>query len=125
MGRILKTFFEWLTGTFNLFDNYLYNYAAIAIVGFFAFVIAWNFVGYLYKNNSITGSTVGTVIHWIIWIIAFVVFFSVISFIIWIVKLILSIPVWVWWSLLGTFVLIIIGIIVSRFLKKDGNLNEK
>ena len=121
MKEILKPIFEWLNGNYNLFDNVLYNYVAMAIVGLLAFMVAWNIVGSLYRDDFISGRSAGSIIHWIVRFISFVVIFSVISVIIWFVKLILSIPVWVWWILLGACVLVIVGIIVRYFLKKDGN----
>ncbi|KJS86270.1 MAG: hypothetical protein JM58_07160 [Peptococcaceae bacterium BICA1-8] len=118
MKEILKPIFEWLTGNYNLFDNVLYNYLAMAIVGLLAFVVAWIIVGSLYKNYLISGRRAGSIIHWVVRFIAFVVIFSLISVIIWLVKFILSIPTWVWWALLGAFVLVIIGILVRHLLKK-------
>jgi len=53
MKTILKTIFEWLTDGYTLFDNVLYNYIAMAIVGFMAFAVAWNIVGSLYRIGVI------------------------------------------------------------------------
>ena len=120
MNEILKPIFEWLTGNYNLFNNVLYNYVAMTIVGLLAFMVACKFVGSLYDIDLISGRTVGSIIHWVVRLVAFVVIFSVISVIIWFVKLILSIPVWVWWALLVITIFVIICFIVRHFLKKDG-----
>lgn len=116
MKEILKPIFEWLTGNYNLFDNPIYNYAAMAIVAFLAFQIAWSIVGSLYANDLIRGRTVGSIIHWSVRFIAFVIIITVISVIIWLVKFILLIPVWIWFALLG--ILVIVGIIYKHFLTK-------
>jgi len=99
-----------------LFDNPIYNYAAMAIVAFLAFQIAWSIVGSLYANDLIRGRTVGSIIHWSVRFIAFVIIITVISVIIWLVKFILLIPVWIWFALLG--ILVIVGIIYKHFLTK-------
>lgn len=121
MKEILKPIFEWLTGNYNLFDNIIYNYIAMAIVGLLAFTIAWEFVGELYNSDLIRGRAIGSIIHWVVRFIAFVVIFSVFSIIIWFIKLILSIPVLVWWMVLGITMAMIICVLVRHFLKKDGN----
>lgn len=121
MKTILKPIFEWLTGNYNLFINPLYNYVAMGIVGLLAFIIAWNVVGNLYDSDIINGSTAGSIIHWIVRIIAFIIIFSVVSVIIWIVKLIISVPIWVWWTLLGVLIIVIVCIIVRHSLKRTVN----
>lgn len=120
MKEILKPIFEWLTGNYSLFDNVLYNYVAMGIVGLISFSVAWNIVGSLYKNDVIMGRSAGSIIHWIVRFISFVVIFSAISIVIWIIKLIFAIPVWIWWTLLGILLSVITIFIVGHFFKKDG-----
>ena len=113
--EILKPIFEWLTGNYNLFDNVLYNYAVMVSIGFLAFVVAWRIVGFLYAYDLIRGRTVGSIIHWSVRFIAFVIIFTVVSVIIWFIKLILLIPAWFWFVLLGAIVVTIIGFTYKHF----------
>ena len=107
MKEILKPIFELLTGDFTLFGNIIYNYIAMAVVGIIAFVVAFGLVGKLYDADMISGRTSGSVIHWILRLIVFVVVFYVFSLVIWLVKFIISIPWWVW---------VIVGVVVLTFI---------
>ena len=124
MKEILKPIFEWLTGNYNLFDNVLYNYVTMAVVGFLAFMVAWKIIGSLYEHDLIRGSAAGSIIHWVVRFIAFIVIFSLISVIIWLVKFIIAVPVWVWWASVGICVIVISVTIVRHFLRNEST-NEK
>lgn len=82
MKEILKPIFEWLTGNYSLFDNVLYNYIAMGIIGLIVFRVAWNIVGSLYKNDIISGRLAGSIIHWVVRFISFAVIFSNVSILI-------------------------------------------
>ena len=88
MKGILKPIFEMITGEYTLFDNVLYNYIAMFIIGLIAFKIAWNFVSNLYDWGIISGSNSGSLIHWSVRIIVFVVVFYIFSLTIWLTKFI-------------------------------------
>lgn len=88
MKIILKPIFEMITGEYTLFDNVLYNYIAMFIIGLIAFKIAWNFVSNLYDWGIISGSNSGSLIHWSVRIIVFVVVFYIFSLTIWLTKFI-------------------------------------
>ena len=42
-----------VTGEYVMFDNIIYNYIIMTVIGLFAFGIAWRCVGKLYDNNII------------------------------------------------------------------------
>ena len=88
MKGILKPIFEMITGEYTLFDNVIYNYIAMGIVGIIAFKIAWDFVHQLYDWGIISGSNSGSIIHWSVRIIVFVVVFYIFNWIIWLTKFI-------------------------------------
>lgn len=92
----------------------------MGIIGLIAFRVAWNIVRSLYNNDIISGRSAGSIIHWVVRFISFVVIFSTVSVLIWLIKLIITIPVWIWWISLGSFVVAIAIFIVRHFLKKDG-----
>ena len=104
MKNILKPIFEMVTGQYILFDNIIYNYIAIAIIGVLAFEIAWKLVGNLYDSG----------------IIMFMIIFYLCSAIIWLTKFIFA---------YRTTVLIIIGtiavfVIIYKIIKKVKKMNK-
>ncbi|ODM26796.1 hypothetical protein A7W90_11550 [Clostridium sp. Bc-iso-3] len=110
----MKAIFEWLTDGYTLFDNVLYNYIAMALVGFIAFAVAWNIVGSLYRNDIISGRTSGSILHWIIRLVVFIVLFSVVSLLIWVIRFIITVPLWIWLTLAG---LLIMGVAIFCIIR--------
>ena len=53
--------FDLITSPLSLFENPLYNYVAMAIIGFIAFKIAFAIVGELGLRGE-----AGSIVHWII-----------------------------------------------------------
>lgn len=115
MREILKPIFEWLTSNYNLFDNVVYNYFAMALVGVLAFGVAWGIVGFLYECDLISGRISGSIIHWVTRFITFIVIFTVISIVIFVIRFILTIPNWAWG--IGVAVLAIVLVVRSFILR--------
>lgn len=88
MKQILKPVFEMITGEYVLFDNVIYNYTILSIIGVIALKMAWNFVGKLYDYGIIIGKSSGSIIHWTIRLMVFTVLFYILSGIIWLTKLV-------------------------------------
>ena len=118
MKIILKPIFDLITGEFTLFNNIIYNYIALTIIGFIAYRVAWKFVGKLYDDDIISGSSIGSIIHWAVRVIVFIVVFYICSLVLWLIKFILSIPIWVWIVLLVCAVLTITIIIIFKSRKR-------
>ena len=114
MKLILKPIFELLTGDFALFGNVLYNYIAMGIIGVIAFGVAWNIVGDLYALDIIDGLGIGSILHWIVTLISFVVIFYVFSFVLWLVKFIIAIPWWGWLITAASVVVIVIAVALIK-----------
>lgn len=89
MKQILKPVFEMITGEYVLFDNVIYNYITLSLVGIIALKVAWDFVGKLYDYGIIIGKSSGSIIHWTIRLITFIVLFYILSGMIWLTKFIL------------------------------------
>jgi uncharacterized BrkB/YihY/UPF0761 family membrane protein len=104
MKAILKPIFEFLIGGFTLFDNVIYNYIALGIIGALAFAFAFRFVGFLYDVGAIESREAGSLLHWTIRLIAFLVLFITTYAVIWLVRFFISNPIWFW---------IIVGVIVA------------
>lgn len=88
MKQILKPVFEIITEEYILFDNVIYNYIILSIIGVIALKVAWNFVGKLYDYGIIIGKSSGSIIHWIIRLMIFTVLFYILGGIIWLTKLV-------------------------------------
>lgn len=56
-----KFMFDLITSPLSLFDNPIYNYIAMAIIGYIAYKIAFSIVGDLGLRGE-----VGSITHWII-----------------------------------------------------------
>ncbi len=88
MKQILKPIFEIVKGEYILFDNVIYNYITLSLVGIIALKVAWDFVGKLYDYGLIMSKSSGSIIHWTIRLITFIVLFYILSGIIWLTKFI-------------------------------------
>lgn len=88
MKQILKPIFEIVKGEYILFDNVIYNYITLSLVGIIALKVAWDFVGKLYDYGIIMSKSSGSIIHWTIRLITFIVLFYILSGIIWLTKFI-------------------------------------
>ena len=60
----------------------------MAIIGLFAYRIAWKCVEKLYNYNIISGKNIGSLIHWTIRLMAFSLTFYTFVFLIWLTKFI-------------------------------------
>lgn len=88
LKQILKPVFEMITGEYVLFDNVIYNYIILSIIGVIALKMAWNFVGKLFDYGIIIGKSSGSIIHWSIRLMIVTVLFYILSGIIWLTKLV-------------------------------------
>jgi len=117
MRAILKPIFDLLTGEYTLFNNVLYNYVAMAIIGLLAYAIAFRFVGDLYRADMIFGKNVGSLVHWVSRYIIFIVIFYLLSTGIWLTRFIMSIPWWGWVIASGVIILLIVAIETCKMWK--------
>lgn len=120
MKQILKPIFEIITGEYILFDNIIYNYIAMAIIGLIAYRTAWKSVKKLYNNDIISGKGVGCFIHWTIRLIAFSLIFYVCSFLIWLTKFIYKYRI----IILGCAISIVLIIITIRIVKNNNKIKK-
>ena len=88
MKVILKPIFEMITGEYIMFDNIIYNYVIMTVIGVFAFGIDWRCVGKLYDNNIISGKNSGSLIHWTTRLVVFIALFYIFNLLIWLTKFI-------------------------------------
>lgn len=115
---ILKPIFDWLIGNFSVSSNLLYNYVVMGIIGLTSFAISWRLVGKLYQDHEISGRALGSIIHWFIRLIVFLILFSLVSTIIWLTRAVSFIPTWIWLVLLGTITVTLVALLVRYFYMK-------
>lgn len=104
--------FDLITSPYSLFDDPIYNYIAMAIVGSIAFTIAWNIVG----KSGIRGE-LGSILHWTIRIIAFIVVWFIFS-------ILISITIFIinnWVMILMCLIILIILLIIKWYAKNHPN----
>lgn len=106
MSVILKPIFNYLISDLNLFDDLILNTLLLAIIGFIAFRVAFKIIGLLYDIGFLRSRESGSVLHWTLRLIIFVLIFKVFTYLIFIVKFIFSIPVWFLFSIV--FLIIIV-----------------
>lgn len=102
---MLKFIFDLITSQFSLFENLIYNYVAMGIVGSIAFIIALTAVGDLGFKG-----TLGSIAHWTIRFIVFVVVWFIFLVVINVIKFIRN-------NLISIIICIILSI-VFYILKK-------
>jgi len=98
---ILKPLFEVFTGDVAVMDNVICNYLIMLIVGEIAFRGAWRFVGDLYHLGLIEGKSSGSLIHWVVRFIFYVVTAYIIRGGIWLYGFFILMPHWIWWLLVA------------------------
>lgn len=121
MTEILKFGFNWITDSYSLFENPLYDYFVMAAIGTAALAIAWGIVGDLYDSRIIVGSLMGKIFHWPIRLLAFTVIFLMTSALFRLISFIISIPTWFW----VTMLLVIIVSITIFAVYKIRTLNQE
>lgn len=73
MSAFFKFMFERLTDPLGLPINPIYEYIILAVIGFIAYITAYDKVENLYHDGWINGKTAGSFFHWIIRLVLFVV----------------------------------------------------
>ncbi len=107
-----RVIFDLITSPCSLFENPLYNYIAMLIVGSIAFTIAWNLVGEIGVRGEL-----GSILHWIIRFIAFVVVWFIFSVIISIILFIKE----HWFLILIYGIVIIVLFVLNIYAKNHPN----
>lgn len=93
---MLKSAFAYLTDSYSLLENPMDNYILMVVVGFAAYLIAYNAVGWLYHMDMIDGWSAGHILHWTIRLIVFFVIYYAVATVIRIYKWIAGVPMYIW-----------------------------
>lgn len=123
MREVLSFLFDRITDPLGLPIAWYWEWVILAIITFAAYAIAFRTVGNLYNDGMISGSTAGSVLHWIIRLIVFVVIWAVTYFVIWLAKLIFAHWLLIVSILGGILVIAAIICLIVRYTRKGGENN--
>lgn len=123
MREVLSFLFDRITDPLGLPIAWYWEWIILAIIELAAFAIAFRAVGNLYADGMISGSTAGSVLHWIIRLIVFVVIWAVTYFVIWLAKLIFAHWLLIVSILGGILVTAAIICLIVRYTRKGGENN--
>lgn len=96
MSLILKPVFDVLTGDVAVCNNVFYNYLVLIVVGELAFRYAYSLVGDAYYSGAINGRAAGSILHWIIRLVLYILIAYFIRAGIWLNSFIETVPSWIW-----------------------------
>lgn len=122
---MLKILFEYLTDSYALLENPIHNYIIMGVVGLIAYFIAFGIVGWFYNEKMIRSSTAGSILHWTIRFIVFLVIYYTFATVIRIYNWIKSIPVHVWWIVLIIILVSIVMIVILKIIVGQKNKDFK
>ena len=123
MREVLSFLFDRITDPLGLPIAWYWEWIILAVITFAAYAIAFRAVGNLYDDGMISGSTAGSVLHWIIRLIVFVVIWAVTYFVIWLAKLIFAHWLLIVSILGGILVTAAIICLIVRYTRKGGENN--
>jgi len=119
----LSFLFDRITNPLGLPIAWYWEWIILAVIELAAFAIAFRAVGNLYADGMISGSTAGSVLHWIIRLIVFVVIWAITYFVIWLAKLIFAHWLLIVSILGGILVTAAIICLIVRYTRKGGENN--
>lgn len=123
MREVLSFLFDIFTDPLGLPIAGYWEWIILAIIAFSAYAIAFRTVGDLYDGGMISGSAAGSILHWIIRLIVFVVIWAITYFVIWLAKLIFAHWLLIVSILGGILVAAAIICLIVRYTRKGGENN--
>ena len=123
MREVLSFLFDIFTDPLGLPIAWYWEWIILAVITFAAYSIAFRAVGNLYDDGMISGSAAGSVLHWIIRLIVFVVIWAITYFVIWLAKLIFAHWLLIVSILGGILVAAAIVCLIVRYTRKGGENN--
>ena len=85
-----KFIFDLATEPLGLPIDWYYEWIILGVIGYIAYLIAYDKVGSLYHGDFISGRAAGSFFHWIIRTIYFIVMWAITYGVIWIVKFVMA-----------------------------------
>ena len=87
---MFKFIFDLATEPLGLPIEWYYEWIILAVIGYIAYLIAYEKVGSLYHGDLISGRAAGSFCHWIIRTLYFIVMWAIAYGVIWIGKFVTS-----------------------------------
>lgn len=87
---MLKYIFDLATEPLGLPIDWYYEWIILGVIGYIAYLIAYDKVGSLYHRDFISGRAAGSFFHWIIRTIYFIVMWAITYGVIWISKFVMA-----------------------------------
>lgn len=122
MREIFSFIFDRLTDPLGLPIPALWEYIILLVIGLIAYKIAFSAVGNMYNSGSIHSRGAGSLFHWLIRLIIFVVIWAITYCVITLVKWITAHWVIVVSSLGGILLIVGIIVLIIIFNKKGDTL---
>lgn len=119
---MLKFIFELAIEPLGLPIEWYWEWLVLSITGCISYRVAFSKVGDMYRDKTISGRGIGSIIHWIIRLICFVIIWAITYGVIWLVKVIIRYRKIIVWSLLA---IIIITFFIKVFVIARRRRQEK
>ena len=87
---MFKFIFDLATEPLGLPIDWYYEWILLGVIGYIAYLIAYDKVGSLYHGDFISGRAAGSFFHWIIRTIYFIVMWAIAYGVIWIGKFVMA-----------------------------------
>jgi hypothetical protein len=87
---MFKFIFDLATEPLGLPIEWYYEWIILGVIGYIAYLIAYDKVGSLYRGDFISGRATGSFFHWIIRTIYFIVMWAITYGVIWIGKFVVA-----------------------------------
>lgn len=87
---MFKFIFDLATEPLGLPIEWYYEWSVLLVIGEIAYRVAYDKVGVLYHNGSISGRTAGSFFHWIIRTVVFFAMWAITYGVIWIGKFVMA-----------------------------------
>ena len=113
---MFKFIFDLATEPLGLPIEWYYEWLILAVIGYIAYLIAYEKVGSLYHGDFISGRAAGSFFHWIIRTIYFIVMWAITYGVIWIGKFVMAHKIEVG---IGLGIAITLAIVVKLLIKNS------
>ena len=85
---MFKFIFDLATEPLGLSIEWYYEWIILGVIGYIAYLIAYDKVGSLYRGDFISGRAAGSFFHWILRTIYFIIMWAIVYGVIWVSKFI-------------------------------------
>ena len=110
---MFKFVFDLATEPLGLPIDWYYEWIILGVIGYIAYLIAYDKVGSLYHGDFISGRAAGSFFHWIIRTISFIVMWAITYGVIWTGKFVMAHKIQV---TIGICSIVVVAIAVKIFI---------